>query len=157
MVFLAMGPWHHGQAIEDGTAMGDINFGADTALQFRMDVLAPFLAHYLKDEAPPLTIAPVTAFETGTDHWTKLKSWPSGCEAGCAPKASNLYLQPGGKLGLRGRARPPRRGRASSPTPPIPFPSAARPIKATLATARPPTGPTGWWTTSVRRRAAPTC
>ena len=129
MVFLAMGPWHHGQAIEDGTSMGDINFGADTAFEFRRDVLAPFLAHYLKDEAPPLTIAPVTAFETGTDHWTKLKSWPSGCEGGCAPQSKNLYLQPGGKLGFTAVRGPGAdESFVSDPAHPVPFRS--RPIKA---------------------------
>ena len=76
MVYLAMGPWHHGQAIEDGSSMGEISFDGDTARWFRLHVLAPFLAHYLKDDAPPLKIAPVTAYETGAERWEKLASWP---------------------------------------------------------------------------------
>ena len=39
------------------------------ALYFRQNVLAPFLAHYLKDGAPAMDIAPVTAFETGINKW----------------------------------------------------------------------------------------
>ena len=31
-VFLVMGPWHHGQKIGDGSALGAIKFGSDTAL-----------------------------------------------------------------------------------------------------------------------------
>src|SRR6266511_3847010 len=34
-VYLVMGPWHHGQEIGDGSALGALRFGADTALQFR--------------------------------------------------------------------------------------------------------------------------
>jgi predicted acyl esterase len=66
-VFLAMGPWFHGQQIEDGSALGAIKWDADTAKQFRHEVLAPFLARYLKDDAPAADIAPVNAFETGTN------------------------------------------------------------------------------------------
>ncbi|HXH27790.1 MAG TPA: CocE/NonD family hydrolase, partial [Candidatus Polarisedimenticolia bacterium] len=63
-VFLVMGPWHHGQEIGDGSALGPIRFDADTGLQFRRDILRPFLDRYLKDGAPRADIAPVTAFET---------------------------------------------------------------------------------------------
>jgi uncharacterized protein len=34
-VFLVMGPWHHGQEIEDGSSLGAIRFGSDTGLYFR--------------------------------------------------------------------------------------------------------------------------
>ncbi len=96
-VFLAMGPWFHGQQIEDGSTLGAIKWDADTAKQFRHEVLAPFLARYLKDEAPAADIAPVTAFETGTNTWRKLASWPLSCET-CAAKPKALYLRAGGKL-----------------------------------------------------------
>jgi len=29
-----------------------VKFGSDTGLYFRREILAPFLAHYLKDDAP---------------------------------------------------------------------------------------------------------
>ena len=51
-VFLVMGPWHHGQEIEDASTLGELHFGQDTGLYFRQHVLAPFLAHYLKDDPP---------------------------------------------------------------------------------------------------------
>ena len=79
-VFLVMGPWHHGQEIEDASTLGALNFGADTGLYFRQHILRPFLDHYLKDEAPKEEIAPVTAFETGTNVWRSLPSWPAGCQ-----------------------------------------------------------------------------
>src|SRR5215208_875515 len=43
-VFLVIGPWHHGQMIGNGSSLGALKFGSDTALYFRQKVLAPFLA-----------------------------------------------------------------------------------------------------------------
>ena len=47
-VFLVLGPWCHGQSIEDGSALGAITWGSDTAQTFRSEILRPFLDHYLK-------------------------------------------------------------------------------------------------------------
>jgi len=96
-VFLVLGPWFHGQEIHDGSALGAIRFAADTALQFRREILAPFLAQYLKDGAPKADIAPVTAFETGTNTWRRLQAWPAGCTSGCTIRPTPLYLSAGGK------------------------------------------------------------
>ena len=78
-VFLVLGPWHHGQEIEDASTLGALRFGSDTGLYFRREILGPFLDRYLKDDAPNADIAPVTAFETGTNTWRRLPSWPAGC------------------------------------------------------------------------------
>jgi len=91
-VFLAIGPWHHGQEIEDAAALGPIRFGSDTGTWFRQNVLRPFLDRYLKDDAPKTEIAPVTAFETGANRWQSLAAWP------VAPAATPLYLEAGLKL-----------------------------------------------------------
>ena len=71
-VFLVMGPWHHGQEILEGSRLGALRFDSDTALSFRREVLRPFLDQYLKDGAPKADVAPVTAFETGTNAWRRL-------------------------------------------------------------------------------------
>jgi uncharacterized protein len=92
-VFLVMGPWHHGQEIADGSSLGAIKWGSDTGLYFRQKILRPFLDHYLKDEAPKMDVAPVTAFETGTNEWRRYDSWPSG------GKGMALYLRDGLELG----------------------------------------------------------
>src|SRR5215471_10793758 len=55
-LFLVIGPWHHGQEIEDAGSLGAINFHSDTGLYFRNEILAPFLAHYLKGDAPPMHV-----------------------------------------------------------------------------------------------------
>jgi len=97
-VFLVMGPWHHGQEIEDASSLGALKFGSDTGRYFRENILKPFLAQYLKDGAPKSDVATVTAFETGTNTWRRLPSWPAGCESGCPVHAKPLYLQAGLKL-----------------------------------------------------------
>ena len=94
-VFLVLGPWHHGQEIEDAASLGAIRFGSDTGTWFRQNVLRPFLDHYLKDDAPADDqVAKVTVFETGVNRWQKLDAWP------VAPAMKPLYLVPGFKAEL---------------------------------------------------------
>jgi len=129
-VYLVLGPWHHGQEIKDGSSLGAIKFNSDTALTFRQEILRPFLDQYLKD-GPKADIAPVMAFETGTNKWRRLTSWPSGCASGCRVKPTPLYLTSGLKAGFAG----PRAGDTnfdeyiSDPSKPVPY--RARPIDMT--------------------------
>jgi len=99
-IYLVIGPWFHHQQRLDGSAIGQIRFGSDTAEYFRKYLVRPFFDHYLKDDAPPLHIAQVTAFETGTNRWQGLATWPSGCDSGCTTHSQKLYLQSGGNLRL---------------------------------------------------------
>jgi putative CocE/NonD family hydrolase len=116
-VFLVMGPWHHGQEIREGSSLGAIKFDSDTALHFRQEILRPFLDHYLKDGAPPMDVAPVSAFETGTNQWRRFPSWPPPA------KSTPLYLN----AGLRLNFTAPKAGDAaydeyvSDPAKPVPF------------------------------------
>jgi len=122
-VFLVMGPWHHGQEIDDGSTLGALRFGSDTALYFRREILRPFLAHYLKDGAPKAGVAPVTAYETGTNRWLRLLSWPAGCASGCNIENKAIFFIAGSKLGFD----PPKPGDSefdeyiSDPAKPVPF------------------------------------
>jgi uncharacterized protein len=86
-------------------------------------VLRPFLDHYLKDDPAPMGITPVTAFETGTNRWLALPTWPSGCAAGCAIEHQNLYLQAGGnlRLGSSGGAATDFESYISDPAKPVPY------------------------------------
>jgi putative CocE/NonD family hydrolase len=128
MVKLVMGPWYHGQEIEEGSALGTIRFGSDTAKYFREQVLRPFLAQYLKDGAPKADIAPVTAYETGTNQWRRLEHWPFACETGCSVTSRPLYLQPDQKLNFtRPVAHTGYAEYISDPAHPVPF--RARPIQ----------------------------
>ncbi len=133
-VFLVLGPWHHGQEIRDGSALGPLRFGSDTGLYFRQHILRPFLDRYLKDGAPAADVAPVEAFETGTNVWRRLPAWPAGCSGGCSIKPTPLYLAAGGALGFA----PPKPGEApfdeyvSDPAKPVPF--IPRPVRASGST-----------------------
>src|SRR6202035_3284416 len=85
--------------------------------------LAPFLAQYLKEGAPKADVAPVSAFETGTNTWRRLNAWPSGCASGCAPKPAPLYLTAGLKLNF-GASKADERTfdeYISDPAKPVPF------------------------------------
>ena len=128
-VFLVMGPWHHGQEIDDGSTLGALKFSSDTGLYFRREILRPFLDQYLKEGAPRADVASVSAFETGTNTWRRLPAWPAGCASGCRIQPSPLYLRAGSRLSFTA----PQAGDTqyeeyvSDPAKPVPF--RARPIQ----------------------------
>jgi uncharacterized protein len=121
-LYLVIGPWFHHQQRLDGSSIGALRFGSDTAEYFRKQILRPFFDHYLKDEAPPLKVAPVTAFQTGTNQWQSLNSWPRG-------EVQRIYLRNGGGLDFAaaGASSTARSGSAdfdayvSDPAKPIPY------------------------------------
>jgi putative CocE/NonD family hydrolase len=122
-LYLVIGPWFHHQERLDGSALGQIRFGSDTAQYFRLHVLRPFLDHFLKDDPTPVGITPVTAFETGTNRWLALPTWPSGCQSGCGIDHQNLYLQSGGnlRLGTPDGAASDFESYVSDPAKPVPY------------------------------------
>jgi putative CocE/NonD family hydrolase len=122
-LFLVLGPWYHGQQIEPANALGPIQWGSDTGLYFRQQILAPFLARYLKDDAPAAApVAPVTAFRTGTNTWQRLPYWPSGCDGSCQARATPLYLAAGGKVAFEPQTSGPAFDEyVSDPAKPVPF------------------------------------
>ena len=150
-VFLVLGPWHHGQEIGDGSTLGPLRFGSDTGLYFQREILAPFLAQYLKDGARKADLAPVSAFETGTNKWLHLASWPAGCASGCSVKPTALYL--GAALKASFAAAKPGdityEEYVSDPAKPVPF--VARPVHTNDAA-----GAETWrkWLVSDQREAS---
>ena len=128
-VFLVLGPWHHGQEIGDGSTLGALKFNSDTGLYFRENILRPFLDQYLRNNVPKADVAPVTAFETGTNEWRRLPAWPAGCASGCAIHPTRLYLQAGLKLSFDAPkgADSEFDEYVSDPAKPVPF--RARPIQ----------------------------
>ncbi|MGH7688332.1 MAG: CocE/NonD family hydrolase, partial [Gemmatimonadaceae bacterium] len=100
MVYLTMGPWHHGQEIEDGSSLGALKFPTNTSYDFQKYILGPFLAKYLKDSTPAEPVAPVNAYLTGANQWERLQQWPSGCASGCTPTPTPLYLEADHEVGF---------------------------------------------------------
>jgi putative CocE/NonD family hydrolase len=106
--YLVMGPWRHSGVNYDGSSLGPLKFDGDTALQFRRDVLKPFFDQYLKEGAPKADTPPVFIYNTGANHWDRLKSWPLACglagvrpaagdptQTDCAAKSTPMYLTAG--------------------------------------------------------------
>lgn len=122
-LFLVLGPWYHGQEIDEASALGPIHFGSDTGLYFRRQILAPFLAHYLKDDtSQAAAVAPVMAFQTGVNAWRRLTVWPSSCEGACRPQSTPLYLHAQGALGFDPPgSEAPFDEYVSDPAKPVPF------------------------------------
>jgi uncharacterized protein len=121
-VFLVMGPWFHHQQRLQGNAIGEVRFDEDTAAYFRHTLVRQFFDHFLKDDAPPAELAPVTAYETGTNRWERLSTWPEADEGGKKDSVP-LYLQPRGKLGFAAptAAEPGFDEYVSDPAKPVPF------------------------------------
>jgi putative CocE/NonD family hydrolase len=120
-VRLVIGPWHHGGWGGDGSTLGAIRFDSDTAVTFRREILLPFLDQYLKDGAPKADVAPVEAFETGTNAWRRLPSWPAGCATGCTTRATPLYLQADARAAFTKPESPGYDEYVSDPNKPVPY------------------------------------
>lgn len=92
--FLVIGPWNHGGwSRSDGRKLGRIEFGSATSEYYRRDVMAPFLAYYLKGKGSSERPEALT-FRTGANEWVEHDVWP--------PKRNvvgrRLYLQANGTL-----------------------------------------------------------
>jgi len=119
--YLVVGPWRHSGVNYDGSSLGALKFTGDTALEFRRNFLTPFLNQHLKGEIVPTT-PPVLWYQTGTNYWQRLDSWPR------ATAAKAVYLQPGFKLDFT----PPAAGApydeyVADPAKPVPF--VPRPVR----------------------------
>jgi putative CocE/NonD family hydrolase len=150
-VFLVAGPWFHHQQRLDGSAIAALQFGSDTARYFRLHLLRPFLDHFLKDDAPPLTIATVNVFETGTNEWRALPGWPMGCAAGCRIDHQPLYLVSRGGLSFMAPTARTSGFESYDSDPAKPVPYLPRPIHIDG-----PAGEVSWqtWLVSDQREAS---
>lgn len=124
--FLVIGPWNHGGwSSGEGRALGKIDFGSATAAHYRKNVLAPFLAHYLKGQGTPPAAEALT-FRTGANEWVQHDAWPPVRNV----VNRKLYLREEGKLSFE----PPPASAASAhdsyvsdPARPVPY--RPRPIR----------------------------
>lgn len=92
--FLVVGPWNHGGwSRGDGRKLGPVDFGSATSAYYRKEVMAKFMAHYLKDKPDP-NLPEALTFRTGADEWVRNDAWP--------PKQNvvgrSLYFQEKGGL-----------------------------------------------------------
>ena len=128
--YLVVGPWRHSGVNYEGSTLGALKFTGDTSLQFRHDVMVPFLNQYLKDGAPVADTPPVLFYQSGSNRWQRLNQWPLACEQGCPTGMTQAYLNDGFKLSFA----PSQSGAAydeyvADPAKPVPF--VARPVRMT--------------------------
>jgi uncharacterized protein len=136
--FIVAGPWNHGGwGHGNGSTLGEIPFGSDTAVYFRQRIEAPWFAYWLKDKGS-LPLREALLFQTGSDTWTAFDSWPPR-EA----QPHNLYFREDGKLSFD----PPQQTAAETfdsyiSDPAHPVPNRNRPVDMTY----PEDHPGRWFT-----------
>ena len=85
---LVVGPWRHGGwRADDGSTLGNIQFGAKTSEYVQKDTKFPFFQYYLKDKGS-WSPSEATMFETGNNRWRRFQQWPPNHVV-----KPNIYLQ----------------------------------------------------------------
>jgi hypothetical protein len=115
---LVMGPWRHGGwSRSDGESLGNIHFGAKTALFYQKNMEEAFFEHFLKDKGA-LKLPEAYVFETGTNRWRDFDFWPPR-----NVQNKTLYFRAGGKLSFTEPAddESAHDGYVSDPGKPVPF------------------------------------
>jgi uncharacterized protein len=91
---LVMGPWYHGQwGSSDGTHLGNVEFGSNTAYWYQNNVEMPFFNYFLKGDGDISNITEATIFFSGANEWKHLSQWPPA-----EKEDKPIYLEPDGKL-----------------------------------------------------------
>ena len=74
---LVMGPWYHGQwSTDDGTHLGNIQFGSNTSTWYQEHIEIPFFNHFLKGKGDISALPEATIFVTGQNEWRNFSQWP---------------------------------------------------------------------------------
>jgi putative CocE/NonD family hydrolase len=127
--YLVMGPWFHSQVNREGYNLGPLRWDGDTTAQFRRDVLKPFFDQYLKTGAPKADTPPVLIYNTGENHWDRLRNWPLACEKDCPAPLKPIYLQADFGLGFDKPAAPGAAADSYVSDPSKPVPYVPRPVR----------------------------
>jgi putative CocE/NonD family hydrolase len=93
---IVMGPWHHGQwGRNDGSYLGNVQFGSNTSEWFGKNMELPFFNYYLKNKGSVDEIKEANIFISGANEWKTFAQWP-------APnmKMTNYALGKNGSFGL---------------------------------------------------------
>jgi hypothetical protein len=75
---LVMGPWHHGQwGRNDGSFLGNAQFGSNTSEWFGKNIELPFFNYYLKNKGSVDQIKEANIFISGANEWKTFATWPA--------------------------------------------------------------------------------
>jgi hypothetical protein len=120
-ITLGIGPWRHSGANYEGYGLGALKFEGDTALQFRLGWIKPFLDCRLKTGAAPCKAMPAAVtYATGINRWEIDDRWPAGSEV-------PLYLAGDKGLSFQKPVSAGADSYVSDPANPVPF--LPRPIR----------------------------
>jgi uncharacterized protein len=108
-----IGPWRHSGANHYGYELGALTFTGDTAREWRLKYLKPFLDHHLKGGPDPHTPAVLT-YATGVNQWETSARWPMGA-------ATPLYLAANGVATFEHPKEGGHQEYISDPATPVPF------------------------------------
>jgi len=91
---VVMGPWYHGEwASNDGTHLGNVQFGSNTSWWYQNNIELPFFNYYLKGKGPEPKLPAATIFFSGANEWKQFDQWPPR-----QAQEQAIYLQSGGGL-----------------------------------------------------------
>jgi putative CocE/NonD family hydrolase len=113
LLTLVIGPWRHSGVNHYGYDLGPLTFTGDTAAEFRVGTLKPFLDHHLKGAPDPHTPRVLT-YATGINRWETSPTWPVG-------SLTPLYLRGGFGAGFTAPAAAGHDDYVSDPSKPVPF------------------------------------
>ncbi|MBL8264721.1 CocE/NonD family hydrolase [Steroidobacter sp.] len=116
------GPWRHaGWRSDDGSKLGDVDFGAKTADYYREQIVFPFFQRHLKQQGD-WSAPEAVMFETGNNAWHRFDQWPPQ-----AVSSRKLYMQADHALSFdvpTGKAASACADYISDPAKPVPHESA---------------------------------
>lgn len=115
---IVMGPWSHGQwSGNNGSSLGHVRFGSNTADWYMENIELPFFNYHLKGKGDSSKVSEATIFFTGENTWKQLKNWPVD-----GVKNRSLYLQPNGNLSWSKSSGGPSYSQyTSDPAKPVPY------------------------------------
>jgi uncharacterized protein len=91
---IVMGPWYHGEwGSNDGTHLGNVQFGSNTSWWYQNNIEIPFFNYYLKGEGAEPKLPAATVFFGGANEWRQFDHWPP-----TQSKQEPIYLGPDGGL-----------------------------------------------------------
>jgi putative CocE/NonD family hydrolase len=91
---LVIGPWYHGQwSSRDGSYLGNVRFGSNTAFWYQNNIEIPFFNYYLKGKGEEPRISEANVFFSGSNEWKQFNQWPPA-----ESKPSSIYFAENGAL-----------------------------------------------------------
>jgi putative CocE/NonD family hydrolase len=114
---IVMGPWYHGQwASRDGSRLGNLRFGSNTALHYQNKIELPFFQYHLQQEVADPALPEASIFFTGSNLWKEFTQWPPA-----SLETKPIYLHENGALSWTSGSAKAARSYASDPAHPVPY------------------------------------